>query len=105
MRLLLDESLPRRFGRLLTGHDVASVQRRGWAGISNGALLKLAAVEFDAFLTADQNLQYQQTLSALPISVFVRAARSTALIDLAPLVPALLQDLQSFTPNTLIRVP
>ena len=39
MRLLLDESLPWRPAKLLVGHEVTSVQRMGWAGVKNGALL------------------------------------------------------------------
>lgn len=104
MRLLLDESLPWRLRRLLTGHTVTSVQRQGWSGISNGALLRVAAPEFDALLTADQNLRYQQNISALPIAVYVLAARSTALIDLEPLVPELLRQLSNFTPKVLVPI-
>lgn len=104
MRLLLDESLPWRLGRLLTGHTVNSVQRMGWSGVSNGALLRIAAIDFDAFVTADQNLEYQQNLSLLPLAVYVLAARSTALVDLAPLVPELLLRLSDFTPGALVRI-
>ncbi len=104
MRLLLDESLPWRLARLMVGHDVTSVQRAGWSGVKNGALLQAACTEFDAFITADQNLQYQQNLATLPLAVFVLGARSTAYADLAPLVPDLLNQLQIFKPRTLARV-
>jgi predicted nuclease of predicted toxin-antitoxin system len=104
MRLLLDESLPWRLARLMVGHEVTSVQRMGWAGLKNGALLRTASTAHDALITADQNLQYQQNLVALPIAVFVLVARSTAYSDLAPLVPDLLIHLQRFTPRTLVRV-
>ena len=104
MRLLLDESLPWRLARLLEGHQVSSVQRAGWAGVKNGALLKLAAASYDIFITADQNLQYQQNLSTLPLTIFVLAARSTALADLAPLVPVLLLRLQQHGARTIVRV-
>lgn len=104
MRLLLDESLPWRLGRLMVGHDVASVQRVGWSGLKNGALLQVASTTFDALITADQNLQYQQNLAALPLAVFVLVARSTAYADLAPVVPELLNHLQVFKPGTLVRV-
>jgi hypothetical protein len=38
-------------------------------GIKNGELIRLAEGEFDLFITADQNLRYQQNLSSrnLPI--------------------------------------
>lgn len=104
MRLLFDESLPWRLARLLEEHAVESVQRTGWAGIKNGELLKLAASRFDAFITADQNIQYQQNLSTLPLTVYVLAARSTAFADLAPLIPELLRLLSNHQARTLVRV-
>jgi hypothetical protein len=51
---------------LLSGHDCASVQIRGWKGTKNGALLGLAAGEFDLFITSDQ---YQQNLIGSTIAV------------------------------------
>lgn len=54
---------------LLTGHDCISVQKRGWKGTKNGALLALAAREFDLIITSDQNIQYQQNLLGSTIAV------------------------------------
>ena len=59
MRLLLDESLPRPFGRLLVGHDVDTVVDAGWSGLTNSKLLEAAQHRFDCLLTADQSLAYQ----------------------------------------------
>lgn len=42
---------------LLRGHECTSVQKRGWKGIKNGALLQLAAVDFDLFITRSE-LEY-----------------------------------------------
>ena len=42
MRILLDENLDWRLARSLTGHEVESVQKNGWAGIENGELLAKA---------------------------------------------------------------
>jgi len=74
VRLLLDESLPRPLARLLPEHEVRTVAAMGWTGIRNSELLQLAAGEFDALLTGDQNLAHQQNLSALPIAVVVLVA-------------------------------
>jgi predicted nuclease of predicted toxin-antitoxin system len=104
MRILLDESLPWRLGRLLQGHEVTSVQRMGWSGVKNGALLRLASTDFQVLVTADQNLQFQQNLDSLPLAVFVLVARSTALVDLVPLVPALTSQLKRHVPRTLVRI-
>ena len=49
MRLLLDESLPRRLRAHLPGHAVKTVVEMGWRGYKNGRLLAAAAAEFDAF--------------------------------------------------------
>jgi hypothetical protein len=40
MRILLDEQLPRQLAREFPGHDVHTVQQRGWAGLGNGELLR-----------------------------------------------------------------
>ena len=93
MRLLLDESLPWRLSRLLVGHETSSVQRMGWSSVQNEELLRVAARQFDALITADQNIEFQQNLAALPMSVFVLVSRSTALRSLEPLVPELLKSL------------
>lgn len=53
MRILLDESLPRPLSRFLVGHDVSTVAREGWTSLTNGALLREAATQFDVMLTAD----------------------------------------------------
>jgi predicted nuclease of predicted toxin-antitoxin system len=36
MKVLLDECLPRKLGRLLVGHEVTTVQEAGWSGVTNG---------------------------------------------------------------------
>lgn len=59
MRVLLDECLPRPFGRLIVGHEVVTVPEAGWAGKSNGKLLTLAVSDFDVFITVDKNISAQ----------------------------------------------
>ncbi len=86
MKLLLDESLPRDLRLHLQGHQVATVPERGWASKTNGELLQLASEQFDVFVTADQNLEYQQRVSTFEIGVAVLAGRSNRLEDLLPLV-------------------
>jgi hypothetical protein len=61
MRILLDENLPHKLRLLLAGHEVRTTTYQGWAGLTNGALLKVAEdVGFYAILTADQGIRYQQ---------------------------------------------
>ena len=64
MRVLLDEQLPRQLAHELLGHEARTVQQERWAGLGNGELLRRATgAGFEVFLTADQNLQFQQNLA------------------------------------------
>jgi predicted nuclease of predicted toxin-antitoxin system len=104
MRILLDESLPSELKAELPGHDVRTVQEAGWSGLSNGELLARAVGSFDVFVTADQNLQYQQNLSALPVAVVVLVARSNRMQDLRPLLSGLLASLPKLSARALTRI-
>ena len=104
MRILLDESLPRPLSRLLLEHEVRTVAAMGWKGIRNSALLQLAAGDFDAFLTADQNLEHQQNLGAMPVAVVVLVAPTNRIESLRPLMPALLRTLETLAPRQLVHV-
>ena len=93
MRVLLDEQLPRHLAREMGVHDVSTFQQRGWAGLKNGELLRVAAdAGFEVLVTADRNLQFQQNLSQSRLGVILLVASSNALEDLLPLVPGLLTD-------------
>lgn len=104
MRILLDESLPKELQSELPGHEVRTVQEMGWASLRNGELLARCVNQFDVFLTADQNLQFQQNLKALPVSVAVLAAKSNRIADLRLLIPKLLDSLSSLQSRTLVRI-
>ena len=104
MRLLLDESLPRGLKALLTPHEVETVQEKEWTGSSNGQLLKLAEDGFDVFVTADQNLEYQQNLAGFDLGVVVLKGKTARLPDLEPLIPALLDILPDVEPGKVYRV-
>ena len=97
LRILLDECVDRKLGRLLLGHNVSTVQKQGWSSLKNGQLLTEAQHEFDIFLTIDQSPIHQQNLSKFDIVVVVLKASSSDLEDLEKLVPSLLQRLDSPT--------
>ena len=104
MRLLLDECVPKRLGRLLGPHVVRTVPQEGWGGLKNGELLSKAAESFDVFVTVDQGIRYQQNLVAYDICVAALSANSNDISDLRPLVPNLLASLESASPGQVIRV-
>lgn len=105
MKLLLDENLPHRLRPLIVGHDVFTVDFMGWKGIENGKLLRLAADNgFDAVITKDNGMPYEQNLPTLPCSIVVLQAPSNAMSDIQPLVPALLAQLKTMTPRTVVGI-
>ncbi|MGH8560081.1 MAG: DUF5615 family PIN-like protein [Methylococcales bacterium] len=104
MRILLDEPVPARLRTRLVGHEVTTVPKSGWAGIKNGRLLALAATQFDGFLTSDQNIEFQQNLTALPIEILVVVAKTNRMEDIEPLVPDILTALNQPSPRTLRKV-
>ena len=69
MRILLDECVPWPMHRFLEAYTSTTAQKRGWGGIKNGDLLRLAEVEFDLFITSDQNLRYQQNLQGRRMAI------------------------------------
>ncbi len=94
MRLLLDENLPKRLKNDFPEHEVFIVRDKGWNGIKNGALLRLMVAEgFDAFMTFDKNLQYQQNFSKYTITVFVLNAPINTYSELTKLSPKILEYL------------
>lgn len=104
MRLLLDECVPKRLKRELLGHETKTVQDMGWAGIKNGALLTLADGQFDALLTVDQGIEYQQNPSGLRIGIVVMRAASNDVDDLRPLLPEVEQALTRMRPGEITKV-
>ena len=93
MRVLLDECVDRRLAGDIQGHDVKTVPDAGWAALKNGELLGRAQQEFEAFVTVDRNLPFQQDLSRFSIAVIVLRAPSNRISDLRSLVPQLLTAL------------
>lgn len=99
MRLLLDESLPRRLAHLFAGHEVLTVADAGWSGLTNGRLLDLAQHGFHCHVTVDRSLVHQQVLAKFAIAVLVLRARTNRLEDLAPLIPLALKRLNTLQPG------
>ena len=105
MRLLLDENLPHQMRLELPGHDVFTAAYMGWAGVENGELLRRAAgAGFDALVTNDRGLEYQQNLGELPVAVVVVLAAANTIEALRPAYPELLAVLARLRPREFAKV-
>ena len=71
MRVLFDQGTPVPLRQGLTGHAVSTAFEMGWAALENGELLNAAEAAFDVLITTDQNLRYQQNLSARRLAILV----------------------------------
>ena len=104
MRILLDECLPKKLKSEFTGHTISTVQEKGWAGTKNGELLRRAENEFDVWITADRNIEYQQNLSNFDIAVIVLVAPRNQLEYLLPLIPQLHEVLETIQSGHIIYI-
>lgn len=86
------------------GHESLTVQEAGWSGKQNGELLTLAETKFDALITLDTNLQYQQNLTERRIAIVVIRSRSNRLDDLKPHFSACVSALAAIRPGEMVFV-
>lgn len=107
MKLLLDESVPKALGFLLMPHFVRSAQNAGFAGLLNGQLLNAMLVDgYDALITFDQNLPYQQNTD-LPVFVYVLKAKNNRVETAIRFAPLIISALETPSPQrlTIIELP
>ena len=71
MKILFDECMPQPLRALLVGLDIRTAQEMSWGRVKNGELLERAEGVFDAFVTADKNLKYQQNLAGRRLAILV----------------------------------
>lgn len=79
MRVLFDHNVDRRLRKHLPGHTVRTAREMGWEKFENGVLIQTAADgKFDALLSIDKNIEYQQNLGTLPLPIIVLDSVSNA---------------------------
>src|SRR5512145_776274 len=99
-RVLLDESLPRQLAPLLVGHEAQTVPEAGWAGLSNGELLRRAATRFDVLVTGDRSIQYQQNLANLKIGLIIVVTPNNRVETICSLAPQIVKAIDAARPGT-----
>ena len=82
MKILFDQGTPAPLRHALLGHTVSTAYEMGWAKLENGDLLSAAEASFDAFITTDQNLRYQQNLAGRRLAILVLPTTSWPMIQL-----------------------
>jgi predicted nuclease of predicted toxin-antitoxin system len=104
MKLLFDQGTPVPLRRYLLKHIAETAYERGRNDISNGELLKLAESEdFDALITTDQNLRYQQNLSGRKIAIAV--LMTTSWPRIRKHVTTITQIVDDLQPGSYMEIP
>jgi hypothetical protein len=80
MKIILDESVPQKLRLLIEGdHTVVTTWFQGWSGLKNGALLNAAEdAGFELFITAEQEMSYQQNLKGRKMALVVLSTNNWA---------------------------
>jgi predicted nuclease of predicted toxin-antitoxin system len=71
VKILLDACTPRPLRRFLPSHSVSTAQEMGWGALKNGDLLREAEGQFEAFISTDQNLKYQQQVVGRKLAILL----------------------------------
>ena len=72
---------------------------RRWAGMPDGRILAMARDRFDVLITADQKLPEERTLTGADVAVIVLCGRTNRLEDHLPMIPAILETLETIGPG------
>ncbi len=106
MKILLDESLPRKLRYDFSEeHEVRTVKDMSWLGKKNGELLKLMTENsFQLFITVDCNLSYQQNLERLSLIIFVLRAKDNTRETLRLLIPKIFERLAKGNLHNVIEI-
>jgi predicted nuclease of predicted toxin-antitoxin system len=87
MKLLLDENLPKKLKQDFPNHTVFTVRDMNWQGKKNGELIQLIIENnFDALITFDKNLQYQQNFQKYSIPVILLNSSDNTYLTLKNLI-------------------
>ncbi len=105
MRLLLDENIPKKLKQDIIGHYVCTVRELRRDGNEDQTLLRfLIDFNFDALITCDKNLRFQQNLVRYPTPIIVLDTYTNAYPILQTIIPQLLAVLDAPLPTGAIII-
>jgi hypothetical protein len=103
VRILFDQGTPVPLRTHLIEHEVSTAYELGWSQLQNGELLSQAqASGFDALLTTDQNLRYQQSLPSRHLAIIVLMTTSWPRIERH--LPVLVAQINSVEAGAYIEI-
>jgi predicted nuclease of predicted toxin-antitoxin system len=105
MKILIDENLPVKLKYRLTDFDICTVHDMKWDSYKNGELISEAIKnKFDVLLTSDKNLEFQQNISKLNISIIVLDIPLLKWTYIEPLLTKIKKQLSSIEPGEIYSI-
>lgn len=103
MRILFDQGTPVPLRRFLHPHTVDTATEMGWSTLTNGELISSAEqVGFDAMITTDQNLKYQQNLTHRKVAIVV--LKTTSWPRIQGSISKITESLQGLAPSDFLEI-
>lgn len=99
MKILLDHCAPATLRKHLQPHEVKTTRQMKWERLENGDLLNEAQQQFDALISTDTNIKYQQQVPNYDIGLIVLRGKTNALPSLIELVPQVMDLLKTIQPG------
>ena len=95
MKIIFDHCVPRPLRQLLPGHEIQTARESGWDKLENGDLILAAEKQFDAMITSDKNLKYQQNLSGRKLAIVILPTNfMPVVLQLAPKIATALAGIR-----------
>ena len=106
MKLLLDENLPEKLKyRFSKNFIVVTVNEMKWNAKKNGELMNLLRDnDFQALITSDRNLEYQQNIEKYGTKVVVLNAKDNRYETVLPFVEEIERELLKDTEASVIKI-
>ena len=103
MKIVFDECMPQPLRHRLADFEIHTAQEMGWGRVKNGELLRRAEGVFDVFLTADQQLKYQQNLAGRRLAILVLSTNRWLKVKAKP--PEIVAAIQALRPEDYVELP
>ncbi len=105
MKILLDECVTKKAKALLAEFDVHTVSEMGFDGLKNGKLLAQAVDSgFDILLTIDKNIDYQQNISKIKITIVILDVLKSSIKFIEELIPEFKSRIGTFEKGKAYRI-
>lgn len=104
LKIVLNSCVPAPFRHSIAGHQVFTSHYLGFGDLQDKELLDRLEGKYDALVTCDRGIPWQQNFAGRNIAIVVLKTRTNKMQDLLGLVPKLLAVLDRVKPGEVLEV-